>query len=237
MKPAALILARGGSKSIPRKNIKTLGGHPLIAWTITSALKSKVFGDEVWVSTDDDEIETIAKKYNAKVHRRDPSTATDTASSESAMIEFAKAYPSFDVISLIQATSPFTKPEQLSESWALFSANWEHFDSLVTITESVRFRWSFNSDTKQSLAQNYDPLRRPRRQEITQPEFIETGSFYFTKRHLLLQEIGCRIQPNRCMGYPLPHYATTEIDEPLDWQVCEVIAADSRHSYVMNSKL
>jgi N-acylneuraminate cytidylyltransferase len=226
-----LILARGGSKSIPRKNIKPLGGFPLIAWTITAALRSKVFGEHVWVSTDDDEIASIAAVFGAKVHRRNASTATDTASSESAMIEFAQVHSEYDVVSLIQATSPFTKPNHFVESWYRFVSNWEKFDSLLTITESIRFRWGWNATTEQSLALNYDPMRRPRRQDYS-PEFIETGSFYYTKRDTLLS-LGCRIEPSRCTAYIMPHYTTTEIDDPLDWLVCETIARDAQHIWVM----
>ena len=98
----AVIPARGGSVSIPKKNIKSLAGRPLIDWVIKPALQSGVFA-EVWVSTDDDEIEKIALACGAKVHRRSPSTATSTASTESALVDFVEGHPDYDVLCLIQA--------------------------------------------------------------------------------------------------------------------------------------
>jgi len=123
----ALIPARGGSVSIPKKNIKPLAGRPLIDWvrcaapTLTNlsrltnafacirqviqpALASGVFA-EVWVSTDDDAIAASAVACGAKVHRRASETATNTASTESAMVDFVKAHPEYDILCLIQVRS------------------------------------------------------------------------------------------------------------------------------------
>ena len=102
----ALIPARGGSQGIPRKNVRELCHRPLISWVIESALQSGIF-DEIWVSTDDDEIARVSKEWGANVHRRHPETATNEASTESAMLDFLKHHTS-EFICLIQATSPLT---------------------------------------------------------------------------------------------------------------------------------
>ncbi|CAK0830683.1 unnamed protein product [Prorocentrum cordatum] len=92
----AVVPARGGSVSVPLKNIKELGGRPLLDWCVRSALDSGVFA-EVWVSTDHDGIAAAAERSGARVHRRAPETATNTASTESALVDFANAHPEFDV--------------------------------------------------------------------------------------------------------------------------------------------
>ena len=149
----AVIPARGGSVSIPKKNIKRLAGRPLIDWVIQPALHSGIFA-EVWVSTDDDEIADIAlasgakvrrldepscldrmampqplqkprdparrstqASLPAKVHRRAAETATSTASTESALIDFVSAHPDYDVLCLIQATSPLIVPGDFTAGW------------------------------------------------------------------------------------------------------------------------
>ena len=94
-KIVSVILARGGSKGIPRKNVIDLGGKPLIQWTINSSLMSNI--DETWVSTDDQEIAEIAKKANSKVLHRPSTLATDISSSEDALLHFAENI-NFDIL-------------------------------------------------------------------------------------------------------------------------------------------
>ncbi|CAG0913111.1 unnamed protein product [Notodromas monacha] len=109
-KVAALILARGGSKGVPLKNIKNLCGHPLIAWAINACTKAKGV-DDVWVSTDSDLIAEEARKCGALVHQRAPYTATDEAPSMLGVREFIQAHPEYEFIGLVQATSPMILPE------------------------------------------------------------------------------------------------------------------------------
>ena len=137
-KVVAMIPARGGSVSIPKKNIKPLAGRPLIDWVIKPALHSGVF-TEVWVSTDDGGIAKIAEECGARVHWRAPETATSTASTEAASMDFVKAHPDYDVLCLIQATSPLLTPDDFSKGWAIFCK--ERADSLVTAVRAHRFLW------------------------------------------------------------------------------------------------
>ena len=103
MKIVALILARGGSKGIPHKNIVCINNKPLLAYTIDASQKSKI--QETWISTDDAQIKLIAKEYNAFVIDRPKNLATDTAKSDDALIHFANQN-NFDVLVFIQPTSP-----------------------------------------------------------------------------------------------------------------------------------
>ena len=116
----AFIPVRGGSKSIPLKNIKIIAGRPLVYWTVKAASDCDDI-DVVYVATDSPVIkETVIgfKLPKVQVIRRGANTATDTASTESAMLEFALEND-FDNIALIQATSPLLKAEDISEGFKL----------------------------------------------------------------------------------------------------------------------
>ena len=123
----AFIPVRGGSKSIPLKNIKTICGQPLVYWTIKAACKCSYI-DVVYVATDSDKVwETLIQLKNEnrdlfhkmEVIGRSPETASDTASTESAMLEFAQKY-AFDNIVLIQATSPLLTAGDLAGGFEMF---------------------------------------------------------------------------------------------------------------------
>ena len=130
----ALIPVRGGSKGIPKKNIRLINGKPLVHWVIEAALNS--FLDKVFVSTDSEEIMECVNEINHPkliVIGRSSETATDIASTESVMLEFAKQYI-FDYIALIQATSPMLTAEQINEAFDTFFN--ENADSLGYIRVS-----------------------------------------------------------------------------------------------------
>jgi len=154
---AALIPLRGGSKSIPYKNIKYIAGKPLCLWVLEAACTSRMI-DRVYVSTDSDKISDVIIKSELEVEilERDPSLATDTASTESVMLDFMDRV-SFDILVTIQATSPLTKPGDFDDAVNQFLKN--SLDSLVTGTRIKRFFWTDDNEPV-----NYNPLKRPRRQ-------------------------------------------------------------------------
>jgi len=120
--------ARGGSKGVPRKNIKMIAGKPLIAWTIEAAKQSKMLNRYI-VSTEDEEISQVARKFGAEVLLRPPHLATDEASTMSVLqhvIEHIKC----DVVVLLQATTPVRKPGLIDECITEFVKN--GYDSLAT---------------------------------------------------------------------------------------------------------
>lgn len=209
----AIIPLRGGSQSIPRKNIKPLAGRPLCDWAIRAALDSGVFG-AVWVSTDDEEIGAVAGRCGARVHWRAAETATAQASSESALLDFAGAQPAFSVLALVQATSPLTTPDDFRAARDRFEA--QQADSLVTVARQHRFRWSPSGE-----ALNYDPAHRPRRQDWD-GELFENGAFYFTRKEWLLAS-GCRLG-GKVAVHEMAAPTAFEIDEPEDWLILEALA-------------
>ena len=216
----AVIPARGGSVSIPKKNIKLLCGRPLIDWVVKPALRSGVFA-EVWVSTDDDSIAAIAVEIGAKVHRRAAATATNTASTESAMADFVAAHPEYDILCLIQATSPFVVPEDFVKGLAQLRA--DKADSLVTAVRTHRFMWRVDAASGEASAKNYEPLRRPRRQDWD-GELIENGAFYLTRK-AVWERHACRLGGKIAL-YEMAEHTMVELDSPTDWAIVTHLALE-----------
>ncbi|XP_047241411.1 N-acylneuraminate cytidylyltransferase-like isoform X2 [Girardinichthys multiradiatus] len=221
----ALILARGGSKGIPLKNIKKLAGFPLIVWVLRAAIDSKIF-ESVWVSTDHDEIEKVAKSWGAKVHRRSEKVSRDCSTSLETIQEFLKNHPDVTVVCNIQATSPCLHPSHLQE--ALKKMIDKKCDSVFSVVRRYQFRWKevrkgSNIKTK---PENLDPENRPRRQDWD-GELYENGSFYFATRDLIMNKTG-RLKKNRCLQggkvayFEMEPQHSVDIDVDIDWPVAEL---------------
>ncbi len=182
----AFIPVRGGSKSIPLKNIKPICGKPLVYWTVKAACECNAI-DKVYVATDSKEIEkalaescTIAASANSIFDNnqndgsfigqnvfkklciigRSAESASDTASTEFAMLEFAENYD-FDNIVLIQATSPLLTADDLNMGFETFNENGT--DSVLSVVRQKRFNWSVDG-AGFAYPSNYDVFKRPRRQ-------------------------------------------------------------------------
>ena len=215
-KLVALIPARGGSRSIPLKNIKPFCGRPLIHWVLEAALKSQSIS-EVVVTTDSEEIARSCDDFNPKIKifRRSQESATDEASTELVMLEFAKKRQDFDDLIVIQATSPWIKKDDIDAAYLSFQKT--EADSLLTVTRQKFFLWR---EEKNGLAQplNYTPQQRPRRQEWG-GELVENGAFYITKRDKLLQS-QCRLS-GKIVVFEMELSYPIELDEQRDWEVLE----------------
>ena len=236
----ALIPVRGGSKSIPLKNIKNICGQPLVYWVMDAAVDCRYI-DKVYISTDSEIIKEKVLEYkqkNMNLNRnvekvkcigRSESTATDEASTESAMLEFSENYL-FDNIVLIQATSPLLTTADLDNAFKKYLDN--KYDSLLSVVEQRRFIWR---EEKDGLVQsvNYNPNNRPRRQEF-KGFLVENGAFYITKRELLLST-KTRISGN--IGYYImPEETYFEIDEPSDWSIIESLMRSNKKQNIKFSE-
>ena len=216
MKTVAFIPIRGGSKSIPHKNIRPLAGRPLVHWTMRAALACDGI-DRVYVASEDPKLREIAAEMThpkLSVVDRDPRTATDEASTESALLDFAGRFD-FDTVVLIQATSPLLSAADLSG--ALDKLSDSGADALLSVVREHRFIWKPEADGMVTPA-NYDPLLRPRRQEWD-GELIENGAFYITSKKALLAS-GCRLS-GRTTFYEMSRKTAVELDEPEDWILTE----------------
>lgn len=212
----AFIPVRGGSKSIPLKNIKEIAGKPLVYWVAKAASDCQDI-DSVYVATDSDIIKKTVESFhlpNVTVIERGQATASDTASTESAMLEFADKYL-FENIVLIQATSPLLTSDDLSGGFELYRK--EETDSVLSVVRQKRFQWKEDKNGFASPT-NYNAFHRPRRQEF-EGYLVENGAFYITSRTALMSTQN-RISGN-IRAYVMDESTYFEIDEPSDWIVIE----------------
>lgn len=219
----AFIPVRGGSKSIPLKNIKMIAGKPLVYWGIKAAEECREI-DKIYVSTDSETIKQTVESFGLQrvcVIERDKETATDTASTESAMLEFAQKWE-FDNIVLIQATSPLLTADDLSGGFKLFGE--AGTDSVLSVVRQKRFIWKLD-EKKTATAQNYDIYHRPRRQEM-EGYCVENGAFYITSKERLLESQN-RIS-GKIRGYEMDEASYFEIDEPEDWALIEKLLSSRK---------
>lgn len=219
----AFIPVRGGSKSIPLKNIKPICGKPLVYWTVKAACECKYI-DIVYVATDSEQIKTTVESFKTEsecfykicVVGRSEESASDTASTESAMLEFANTYD-FDNVVLIQATSPLLSSDEIDAGFELFGQ--EDTDTVMSAVRQKRFNWSLDS-TGIASPTNYDVYNRPRRQEFD-GYLVENGAFYISSKKDLLK------YNNRVSGririVEMKEDSFFEIDEPSDWVIIEAL--------------
>lgn len=214
----AYIPVRGGSKSIPLKNIKNLCGRPLVYWVVKAAGECKDI-DVIYVATDSEVIKRTVEEFffnKVKVIERSKESASDTASTEMAMLEFSSQY-SFDNIVLIQATSPMLTAEDLTRGFEKFQE--KDTDSVLSVVRQKRFNWE-EDEEGYAKASNYDIFHRPRRQEFD-GYLVENGAFYITSRAALLKYRN-RVS-GRIRAVEMSENSFLEIDENMDWEVTEYL--------------
>lgn len=211
----AFIPVRGGSKSIPLKNIKLFAGKPLVFW-VAAAASAATCIDKVIIATDDARIKAVVESMDLEklsVFDRVPENATDIASTESVMLEFIeKSNLSLDDnIVLIQATSPLLQSYMIDDMIKKFQQSGK--DSALSAVRSKRFFW-----TPEGKPINYDFKNRPRRQDF-EGFLMENGAIYINS----VKNVGmykCRLFGN-IFVYEMPDYMGLELDEPEDWAILE----------------
>ena len=221
----AFIPVRGGSKSIPLKNIKPISGRPLVYWTVKAACGCKYI-DKVFVATDSDKIKETVEGFKegseaelfkkAEVIGRSAESASDTASTEFAMLEFADKME-FDNIVLVQATSPLLVSSDLDRGFEAFGQ--ENVDSVLSVVRQKRFHWG-NDESGFAHPTNYDVFHRPRRQEFD-GYLVENGAFYISSKEDLLKSKN-RVSGN-IKAVEMNEDTFFEIDEPSDWVIIEAL--------------
>lgn len=218
----AIIPARGGSKGIRKKNLLPFCGKPLIAWTIIQCNESNCI-DQVWVTTDDPDIASVAESYSASIVWRPPELASDEASSESAWIHATEVIERtsgpINTLVLLQATSPIRNPDTLDKAIGYFKGS--GYDSLFSAnTFEDFFAWSYNSEIGSFVPINYDPNNRKRRQELPL-NYHENGSFYITTPSSL---ISAQNRLNGTVGaFVCKDHELFQIDSQSDVAIAEAI--------------
>lgn len=221
MKTLAIITARGGSKRIPRKNIKEFNGKPIMAYSIEAAAGSGVF-DKVMVSTEDEEIAEIAKLYGAEVpFYRSKQTAGDFATTTDVLneviAEYEKRGEKFDIIACIYPTAPFITPKRLKE--AVETLKDSDADSLIPVV-----RFSFPPQRAMEIQDGLLVFRQPeymnsRSQDLT-PHYHDVGQFYVFRTEAF--KVNQRIMAGKILPMELPETEVQDIDNPVDWQLAEL---------------
>lgn len=216
-----IIPARGGSKRIPKKNIKDFLGRPIIAYSIEAALTSGLFG-EVMVSTDDPEVAEVAKKFGASVpFLRSDSNSNDFATTMDVLVEVVDKYKIqqkyFKHVCCIYATSPFVSPEILQNSFDVY--NEKNFDSLFPV-----IKYSFPIQRSLSINNNRITFNYPgnanKRSQDLKDSFHDAGQFYWMKENLICK--GAVIVTNNTGAYEISELQGQDIDNELDWKLAEL---------------
>lgn len=217
----AFIPVRGGSKSIPLKNIKILNGKPLVYWTASACQNAECI-DKLIIATDSEEIKSTVLSFGfdkLEVYDRDKTNAQDTSSTESVMLEYINKsdIKDADLFFLVQATSPMLKPEHIDGMYKEFML--KKPDSMFTGVIEKQFKWGVNINGKTGLQPvNYDYRNRPRRQDF-EGLIAETGACYINYVGNIKRD-KCRLS-GRIEAYEMPSYTAYEIDEPTDWIIVE----------------
>jgi CMP-N,N'-diacetyllegionaminic acid synthase len=217
-KVVAIILARGGSKGIPRKNVLNFAGHPLVAWSIIQAKNTDNI-DEVYVSSDSEEILKIADKYGAKTINRPDEFASDIAKSEDAILHaMGVLEDEYEIVIMLEPTAPLREPKDLGDAVKMFrSKNWDSCFSGATLQDFLIWKKNHNGDL---ISVNYDYKKQGPRQ-MREPDYVENGAIYMFKPKIMLEE------KNRFGGkigiFPNHFWQSFEIDEPDDWDFVELV--------------
>jgi CMP-N,N'-diacetyllegionaminic acid synthase len=216
----AVIPARAGSKRLPRKNVRQLGGRPLISYSIEHARAARWIR-EIYVSTDDAEIGAIAAEAGAIVVERPADLSSDTASSESAILHVLDEHRSVhgadpDLVVFLQATSPIRRGRDVDAAIETLIA--EGADSLFSACRSHAFIWAVRDNGLVSLT--YDYGNRPRGQDF-EAQFAENGSIYVFRTRVLRQE-GNRLG-GRIAVYEMDEWSSFQIDTAEDAAIVEWI--------------
>lgn len=221
MKKVAMITARGGSKRIPRKNIKEFCGKPIIAYSIEAAIASGVF-DTVMVSTDDEEIATIAKQYGAEVpFYRSEKTSNDFATTADVILEVLEEYEkrgeSFDMACCIYPTAPFLTAKRLKEAIEKLEAS--DADTLLPVV-------AFSYPVQRALIVRDDklvfeyPQYMDSRSQDLEKHYHDVGQFYVLKTEAFKKNK--KLMLGNILPYEISEMEVQDIDNQTDWEIAEM---------------
>ena len=227
MNALALILARGGSKGIPGKNIRPLSGRPLIVWSIDVALRSPSIATVV-VSTDSPEIAEVARSAGARVPFLRPATlATDTAlqidAMQHAVTHLETQGERYPIVVLLQPTSPLRTVDEVEGAVGLLAGTGA--DSVIAVTEvtSQHPMIMYRMDPAQRLSSLLPSDGAGVRRQDFPKVYLRTGAVYATRRDVLMQQRSLYGHDSR--GYVMPEERSVNIDSPMDWELAEFYLA------------
>lgn len=221
MRKIAIITARGGSKRIPRKNIKEFCGKPILAYSIEAALKAGMF-DEVMVSTDDEEIAEIAKKYGAKVpFYRSEKTANDFATTNDVLLEVLEEYEKrgqhFDIGCCIYPTAPFVTADKLQNAVdMLLNSDADTLIPVVAFSYPPQ-RAMIVKDGR--LVFEYPQYLDSRSQDL-EPHYHDVGQFYVFRTESYVRNK--KLMVGNILPMVVSEMEVQDIDNQTDWEIAEM---------------
>lgn len=219
-----VIPARGGSKRIPRKNIKLFHNKPMIAWSIEAAIKSDIF-KKIIVSTDDPEIAEIAIANGAEVPFMRPSNISDDYTNTTDVIAHACNWAkdeglSIETVCCLYATAPFVRASDLKKAYeVLNSGDWQYVFSTGEYSSPI-FR-SFKKENEGGVKMFFPEHFETRSQDLPQALF-DAGMFYMATSNAWIENL--RIFDSHSYPIIIPSYRIQDIDTPQDWERAEILA-------------
>lgn len=221
MSQIAIITARGGSKRIPRKNIKDFCGKPILAYSIEAALKSNLF-DTVMVSTDDEEIAEISKKYGAEVpFYRSEATSNDYATTNDVLLEVLDEYEKrgqhFDLAACIYPTAPFVTAEKLKKAFEELKAS--DADTLIPVVS-----FSYPPQRAMVVRDNrlvfFEPKYIDSRSQDLEPHYHDVGQFYAFRTAAFKENK--KLMLGNILPFIVSELEVQDIDNETDWKIAEM---------------
>lgn len=221
MKSIAIITARGGSKRIPRKNVKEFCGKPILAYSIEAAIESGLF-QEVMVSTEDEEIAGLALQYGAKVpFYRSEKTSGDYATTNDVILEVLEEYEirgqHFDIACCLYPTAPFVTAQKLREAFSMLCAS--DADTLIPVT-------AFSYPPQRALILKegrlvfeYPEYMDSRSQDLP-PHFHDAGQFYLLKTEAFRRQR--KLMVGNILPFEVSELEVQDIDHQTDWEIAEM---------------
>jgi len=217
-----LVPARGGSRTIPRKNVKPLGGRPLLAWAV-GAIRASGSVDRVVVSTEDEEIAAVARDAGAEVIERPEALARDDTPSLDVVEHAFAELPDCQWLLLVQPTEPFVTPTEIAA--ALELAERRGADSAITVVEVPRNFHPYHVRTLRDGLLEFDRAEdhyaHPTRQD--DPPRFAFGNLYWVRRTAFARERA--LEAGRRVGLPIDPLTALDLNEPSDWQLAEAVVA------------
>lgn len=220
MKVLGLIPARGGSKGVPKKNIRLVDGEPLIAYSIQIAKQSKLLSNIV-VSTDSDEIIEISEELDCQTLRRNPENAQDHSKIDSVIHEVLNNLDDeYDILVLLQPTSPIREPEDIDNVIRMFTD--KNVDSVVSLVEleDIHPARMYNLSQDLEMIPLEPELERKRRQDL-KPVYLRNGAIYAI-RVPVFKATGKIISENK-RGYVMPESKWSNVDTERDLIITEAL--------------
>lgn len=223
MSTFALIPARGGSKGIPRKNIKPIAGKPLIVWTIEAALRSSLL-DAVVVSTEDEEIAEVALRAGALVpFTRPAALAADDTPGIDPVLHAFEQLPEFEAVLLLQPTSPMRGTSDIDACLRLAAERGA--PSVVSVSEPDSHPyWTYRIGGDGRLERLIDAVPVARRQDLPLVAALN-GALYFAERKWLMG--GRSLLGPETLAYMMSRERSIDLDTPLDWKIAELLLKES----------